>query len=281
MKCEYCGNEESLPFVCNYCGGAFCGEHRLPESHACKGDLSSRRLIIAPPSTTTFNWSDSAVTTPPTQVTKGVSFSKVEVQGILVAWLALGFAFLLVLYQGFQGIPKLVSDASSNPLDVVSLFLILLVTVGSGFVLHELSHKFTAERYGFWAEFRVWPVGLVLAMITALIGFLFAAPGATYINGAGISDEQNGVISAAGPLVNVGVAGIFLPVLLLAHQGTLVEFAGFEGVFINCWLALFNMIPVMPFDGAKVFRWNKVIWAAIFIPLLVTVLYILNLPVTL
>ena len=29
---------------------------------------------------------------------------------------------------------------------------------------------------------------------------------------------------------------------------------------INSWLALFNMIPAFMFDGAKIFKWNKIIW---------------------
>lgn len=34
-KCDICGYEELLPFKCKYCGGTFCGEHRLPEKHDC------------------------------------------------------------------------------------------------------------------------------------------------------------------------------------------------------------------------------------------------------
>jgi hypothetical protein len=34
-KCEYCGVDVELPFECNFCGGYFCMEHRLPENHRC------------------------------------------------------------------------------------------------------------------------------------------------------------------------------------------------------------------------------------------------------
>jgi len=34
-KCEHCGIEVVLPFECNFCGGKFCIEHRLPENHEC------------------------------------------------------------------------------------------------------------------------------------------------------------------------------------------------------------------------------------------------------
>lgn len=35
VKCDYCGKEVSMPFICPYCGGTFCVEHRLPENHNC------------------------------------------------------------------------------------------------------------------------------------------------------------------------------------------------------------------------------------------------------
>ncbi len=33
--CDYCGKDFGLPFKCHMCGGKFCGEHHLPESHEC------------------------------------------------------------------------------------------------------------------------------------------------------------------------------------------------------------------------------------------------------
>lgn len=35
--CQNCGKKTTMPFRCKYCGGVFCGEHRLPESHDCDG----------------------------------------------------------------------------------------------------------------------------------------------------------------------------------------------------------------------------------------------------
>lgn len=34
-QCECCGKEVDLPFECKFCGGYYCLEHRLPESHNC------------------------------------------------------------------------------------------------------------------------------------------------------------------------------------------------------------------------------------------------------
>jgi serine/threonine protein kinase len=35
--CSYCGKKDYLPFKCNYCGGLFCGDHRMPFNHDCPG----------------------------------------------------------------------------------------------------------------------------------------------------------------------------------------------------------------------------------------------------
>jgi serine/threonine protein kinase len=35
--CSFCGKREYLPWKCNYCGGMFCGDHRMPFNHDCPG----------------------------------------------------------------------------------------------------------------------------------------------------------------------------------------------------------------------------------------------------
>lgn len=36
-ECDYCSFRDPMPFVCKFCGGSFCYNHRLPESHNCPG----------------------------------------------------------------------------------------------------------------------------------------------------------------------------------------------------------------------------------------------------
>jgi len=258
MNCEFCGAEEALPFVCNYCGGVFCANHRLPEAHQCKGDLTQRRTVVAPPQASyTYTGSGYA---PQPEIKPGSPFSGLELRDIAIAYLSLGLAFSILLVR--NGVL-----ASLTVSGIGQVVAIALIAVGPGFVLHELSHKFAARRYGHWAEFRMWPLGLLLALVTSLIGFIFAAPGATYISGINITKEENGKISLAGPLTNVAVALVFVPMFLFGSD--FIQTLGFFGVYINLFLALFNMIPVLPLDGAKVLSWSKVRWASLFFPLLV------------
>jgi Zn-dependent protease len=270
LKCDYCGREEVLPFVCNYCNGTFCPDHRLPEAHQCVGDLSRRPVVE--PSTSTFTWSDGATGAPGISV--GHSFSAHEVRDIIIAWLGLGIAFSIVftggLISGFSGHLTVQQGNNTIVFSPLTVLAVALVTVGLGFVLHELMHKFVSERYGFRAEFRMWPQGLVLALFLATFtGFVFAAPGATYIDGYGLRTRENGIISLAGPLTNVVISVLFLPVYLAGlYSGNATLFvAGYLGSYINVFLAAFNMLPIMPLDGAKVWRWHKPIWIVVFLPL--------------
>jgi Zn-dependent protease len=211
-------------------------------------------------------------------------FSKTEVRDILVAWIVLSFAFVVWGRNGNVAfvLGQIATSLSLSPL--VLGFVIAAGTLGAGFVLHELSHKFVAQRYGYWAEFRMWPYGLLLVLVGAVIGFFFAAPGATYISGSSIREKETGVISLAGPLTNVALAIIFLPFLLLGPRvsggvGAVFLIVGLLGLQINVTLAAFNMLPVFPLDGSKVFRWNKLYWAAVFGPLAGVALYLIFFPV--
>ena len=148
------------------------------------------------------------------------------------------------------------------------------VTVGAGFLFHELSHKVIAQKYGAIAEFRSFDEMLFLAIIMSFFGFVIAAPGAVVIFSRVLDIKKNGIISVAGPIMNIFIALAFLllgfiitgnlelfslpiPEVLELNLGLAIIAIGF---LVNSWLALFNMIPLWLFDGAKVFRWNKIIW---------------------
>ncbi len=192
-------------------------------------------------------------------------FTTIEIRDILVAWLVLSLAFAYVIFP----------DVAS-PVFFIML-IASMIAISCGFIMHELMHKFTAQKYGYDAAFKIWPFGLLLAIITALFfGIVFAAPGATYFepdprepfldpNGF---RKRYGEISLAGPRINIIFGLIFLGIFLLfwyGHYSVIgLVISGVAG-YINFFLAAFNLIPIMPLDGAKVFNWNKGIWAIYFI----------------
>ncbi len=183
-----------------------------------------------------------------------VATSKTEVVDILKAWLALSLAFAFI-YSGASILGGSISNVFSLPFLI--LFVISLFTAGLGFLLHELSHKFVAQRYGCVAEFRAWDQMILLALGLAIfVGFIFAAPGAVMISGM-VTRRENGIISVAGAMTNYLLGLLFLGVGFLYPFLKPITAIGFG---INMWLGLFNMIPFGPLDGLKVFHWNKIVW---------------------
>ena len=174
-------------------------------------------------------------------------FSQIETKDLFYAGIMISLAFAILLSGGLLGLNT-------------TIFLIAFFTAGLGFLLHELMHKYVAQGYGLWAEFRANYKMLWLAVFFSFFGFIFAAPGAVYIRGQ-ITRERNGKISLAGPMTNLVLAFGFLILIFFISTSNPVlnAFFGF-GLTINSLLAAFNMIPTMPFDGAKIIQWNKPIY---------------------
>ncbi len=171
--------------------------------------------------------------------------SDIELVELFKAWVAMSVAFGILLLR------------EASAVELIKTFGIAAVTVGTGFLLHELAHKIVAQHYGCFAEFRSDTKMLLFAIFTSLFGFLFAAPGAVMIYGH-ISKKENGIVSMFGPIMNIVIALLFL-VLSLQHPSELYQY----GYRINSWLAVFNMLPFSIIDGAKVWRWNKAVYGAV------------------
>jgi len=174
-----------------------------------------------------------------------MKFSGREIREIAISTLVLAFAF-----GGF------------------SRFFEALFVVGLGFLAHELlGHKLVAQRLGATAEYRMWPFGLLLALVGSFFGFVFAAPGAVYFNPVvrgpfaftvhRFTAKEVGMVSLAGPVVNIALGAAFFGLSLFALPD-LFRFAA----YISFFMAFFNLIPFPPLDGSKVIAWSLPVWAA-------------------
>lgn len=199
-----------------------------------------------------------------------VRFSARELRDLAAAWVALGVAFAIFFTGGgLRGIDRLVGAGLVGPL-LVSLF-----TAGVGFLLHELGHKVVAVRYGQIAEFRADYGMLFLAVMSALVGFLFAAPGAVHHRGM-LTEREHGLIALAGPAVNLLLVAVFVPVFFagLLSGSPIVRELGEKGLAVNLFLAAFNLIPYGPLDGRTVLSWSKLVWIGTFLPSAAVALYV-------
>ncbi len=182
-----------------------------------------------------------------------------ELRDLIISWAVLTFAFAAddILRGELIG---LVASA---------------VAVATAFILHELAHREVARRYGLIARYRAWYLGLLLALVIALItakatgtSFVIAAPGAVYIftryYQPYIPYDIEGRIALAGPASNLAVGFIMLSIKhFIANPLTyyVLDYVG----SVNMWLAIFNLIPIPPLDGYKVLRYSVTTWAALIV----------------
>jgi Zn-dependent protease len=196
------------------------------------------------PSSTRAQTNTGAITTSPT-----------ELRHLSLAFVVLTLDFTFVILGGAAGV-VVVSSAY--------LIQVVLTAAAAGltaFVAHEMAHKVSAQRRGYWAEFRMSSMWLLFSLfVSAAAGFLFAAPGATVIGGMERREDW-GRTSLAGPLTNIGFAAAFYAAaIVLIFLGSYLAFWLMFLAFINGWLATFNLLPVGPLDGHKVLSWNAGVW---------------------
>ncbi len=290
--CSLCGKED-LCFTCHYCQSIFCTEHRLPESHGCPAlqvvkDDARRKL--ADSFTGHYDYDDEEQESEPIREIpvrqprrrKRKRFSKQEIRDLSIA-------SILVALVGFSmmGYPLGILNAFTMfslyvnlgffwfPLLLIGIFLL-------AFIGHELAHKFTAQHYGMWSEFRMTQMGYIISAIAIISSFPFFGTGIVYTTGT-TSRENDGKTNLAGPLSNLIMGSVYVTIILvlvtvsggLILTGSLAWVFGIAlryGIMINSILGLFNMIPLQPFDGGTVFAWNRYVWVLLTATLLTTLL---------
>ena len=147
--------------------------------------------------------------------------------------------FLLLAWFAWRGY-SLEGDflaAADNVTFIVALFACV--------VLHEFGHALTARRFGVKTEhITLLPIGGVAAMQE-----LPKEP------------KQEILIAIAGPMVNVLIAAVIWAYLHYSpSQFTQAQLDSgnwpflYELLFVNVFLAVFNLVPAFPMDGGRVLR---------------------------
>jgi len=184
-------------------------------------------------------------------------FTGKEIRDLIISFIVIALGFTILYSNG---------DYSH----ITLIFPVVMIGVGAGFIFHELGHKFVAMHYGYYAEYELWPTGLLIALASSFFGFIFAAPGAVVIYSQGMDEKTNGLISIAGPLVNIALGLIFFLILgslgnyVYTETGAIVYLICMLGTRINFFLAAFNLLPIPPLDGSKVMSWSVPIWLITF-----------------
>lgn len=150
-------------------------------------------------------------------------------------------------------------------------FLLYLIILLYSIIFHELAHGIVAEKLGDYTPriagrltlnpiSHLDPIGSILLPIFSVyflgIGFGWAKP--VPINPLNFSNPQKDMakVAIAGPLVNIILAFLFLIFYKIYASFGLYNNLLLFGIKLNLTLALFNLLPIPPLDGSRVFLKN-------------------------
>jgi len=197
-------------------------------------------------------------------------FSSTEIRDLVIASVLVILVGISIFGNSF-GIINAISRI--GVLIEIGLWWLVVGTIGmflASFMAHEMAHKFVAQNYGMWSEFRMTTMGYYLSAMAILFSLPIFGTGVVYTSGT-TNTEHNGKSNLAGPLTNFVIAAALTIISILMFAGGALFPLGIllqYGVQLNAFLGLFNMIPIQPFDGATVRYWNSRVWIALTIGLL-------------
>ena len=150
-------------------------------------------------------------------------------------------------------------------------FVILIIALIISVVLHEMAHGYAAYYLGdptAKLQGRLSPNPIVHLdplmsvivpglLILSNTPFIFGAAKPVPYNPYNLRDQEWGEakIAAAGPAVNVVLAVIFAVLVNLAPTLGLpqnFQEIGVSIIYLNLFLAFFNLLPLPPLDGSKI-----------------------------
>ncbi|MBI4145736.1 hypothetical protein HY489_00170 [Candidatus Woesearchaeota archaeon] len=152
----------------------------------------------------------------------------------------------------------------------LNAFLLVGITV----FVHHAGQRMMALALGFRAEHRLWWNGLLFGLILAMLSggnvkFLAATATMEFLlpihrlgafrHGANIGTL--GKIALAGPVFNVLFAVLIKG---LGAVGWLSPVVASQLFSLNIAFALWNLLPIPPLDGAKVFYWWRLLYFLLF-----------------
>ena len=161
----------------------------------------------------------------------------------------------------------------SNAIEFIISASTWVVPVLFAVTLHEAAHGFAAKLFGDDTAQRLGrlslnpirhidPVGTILIPALLLITaapFLFGYAKPVPVAFHRLHPQRLGVIgvAVAGPLTNVllAIVSILLLVGLPSFSPTVNDWLGTmlnQSIWLNCILAVFNMLPIPPLDGGRV-----------------------------
>ncbi len=174
-----------------------------------------------------------------------------EIIDLIIVTLALGYIFSAYIRRPRTELELVYPSFGLNWQD----FKFAILVTAPAVLLHELAHKFVAIALGLTATFKAFYAGLGIGVFLRVINspLILLAPGYVVIPPS-TSNLAVLLTALSGPLTNLLL--FFLAGYILNNKRKLTRnqaIALYMTKQINFFLFIFNMLPIPPLDGSKVF----------------------------
>jgi len=241
-KCDYCGKEVYLPFVCKYCGGTFCEEHRLPENHNCIGLKKAK----PPPEKYELKKTEIVRRSRIPRMERTILYVK-DFQSLVLTLASLFFMELINLRE----------EVISEPFFAITIPIVIVF-------LYALLPKYLSKGN---INFRANVFGLILSIVTSFLPFKLI-----YF-GEFLEIPMYFINTAAVFTLQIMSLEVFYLILNFIGKFSMVS-SYFS--YIVFYLILFSLlIPIGSTPGKRILKWSKLIFLLALITLFA--LYFLSL----
>lgn len=127
----------------------------------------------------------------------------------------------------------------------------------------EIIQKIYARTKGYYSRFKIYPISYILSIFVSVIGIKLAAPGYTQLLPYKFSEwkysRRRYSVEDEGKIILIGL-------LVFFAFSTILLFTEYKNLKnIISLIIVFNMLPILPFDGTRILKWNFGIWCFLFI----------------
>lgn len=178
-------------------------------------------------------------------------FTLREIIDLIVVTIALGYIFSAYIRR-----PRTELELAYPQFGLSwSDFKFAMIITAPAVIIHELAHKFVAIALGLTATFKAWYAGLGIGVFLRIINspLIILAPGYVVIPPS-TSELATFITAISGPLSNLLIFFIASYLLnTLKKMTRTLAITLYMTKQINFFLFIFNMLPIPPLDGSKVF----------------------------
>lgn len=199
-------------------------------------------------------------------------FTPSELRGLLITTLVLAF---VISFREWGGVEFNLAVGFSN-------FLIAVLIVGVSLLIHTSGQRVWSLAAGYRLEYQMWGLGLFLAVIFAFITngrFWFLVAGGFMVHH--LAGHRLGwfrydigywgiaAVALAGNLITV----LFIIVLKVSNTFLFAPILQ-KLIIFNIVYTVYNMIPIPPLDGAKIFYGSRMAYA-FYLPGIIAIILLL------